>query len=327
MVAAALARSMDSSGDDLVLPFKTVRSGVMGRLVRLGHAVDTIIGRHGYPEPVGRVLGEAVALTALLGSSLKLGDPGAGRLTLQTKTDGPLSFLVVHFDSPGKLRGYASAGKAAPAAGQTAATPASLLGSGHLAMTIDRGGDRERYQGIVPLENGGLVAAAQAYFRQSEQIPTFIRVAVARHFGAIEPGGPRGWHWRAGGLLIQHVPKVEDERRIEPDDADEPGLLGENDDRWQTARILAATVEDHELIDPMLAPDRLLYRLFHEEGVRVHPVLRVAEHCRCSRERVSVLLKTFGADELREMREPDGGVSVTCEFCKTKYRFSEGEFG
>ena len=310
-----------AAGDDLVLPFRTVKSDVIGRVVRLGPVVHSILTRHAYPEPVSHALGEALTLTAMLGSALKTG----AKLILQTKTDGPLDFLVADFEEPGKVRGYANFDKsdAGLAGTKGRGDQGAMLGAGHLAMTIDPGGGRDRYQGIVAVEREPLLAAAHEYFLRSEQLPTFIRLAVARHYGPAEGGGPRAWHWRAGGLMIQQLPREGGTRRPE----DEPAASAEDDDdeNWNRARHLAATVEDHELTDPLLAPERLLYRLFHEEGVRVVPATGVAEACRCSRERIELYLQRFGAEELADLREPDGSLKVTCEFCSRKYRFEPGE--
>jgi molecular chaperone Hsp33 len=313
------ARTPTQSDDDLVLPFRTVRSDVIGRVIRLGSVVDTVLSRHAYPEPVSHVLGEALALTAMLGSALKT--EAQAKLILQTKTDGPLDFLVTDFVAPGKLRGYANFDKAdsglAEAKGR--GDQGALLGKGHVAMTIDRGADKDRYQGIVSLDHEPLVDAAHTYFRQSEQLPTFIRLAVARHYGPGGGTGARASHWRAGGLMIQQLPRAggkrEDVSTSEEDD----------EENWNRARHLAATVEDHELLDPLLAPQRLLYRLFHEEGVVVTPAAGLAAECRCSRERIHTYLRQFGAEELADMREPDGGFTVTCEFCSRKYRFSSAD--
>jgi molecular chaperone Hsp33 len=313
-------------GDDLVLPFRTVKSDVIGRIVRLGPVVHAILSRHAYPEPVSHALGEALALTAMLGSGLKTG----AKLILQTKTDGPLDFLVADFEQPGKVRGYANFGKADVALAGTKGRgdQGALLGAGHLAMTIDPGGGKDRYQGIVGLDRAPLLAAAHEYFRQSEQLPTFIRLAVARHYGPAEGAnprsGPRAWHWRAGGLMIQQLPREGGTRRLEGEEHD-LSLEGDDDENWNRARHLAATVEDHELTDPMLAPERLLYRLFHEEGVRVVPATGLAEACRCSRERIGLYLERFGSQELAELREPDGSLTVTCEFCSRQYRFAAGD--
>ncbi len=311
--------------DDIVRPFRTEHSGVVGRLVRLGPAIDTILGRHDVPEVISKTLGEAVALTTMLGTAPKF----SGKLTLQTNTDGILDFLVVNLETPGRVRAYARYDKDRLAqAGEDAACidQGTLLGSGHLAMTIDPGGDLDRYQGIVALAGGSLTEAALTYFRQSEQLPTFLRLAVARHYVAGEEGEPGQWRWRAGGLMIQNLasdggkprPAVEDE-------TDEQRLAGEEDDDWERVRILAATVEDHELLDPTLSPERLLYRLFHEEGVRTHEAAPIEAYCSCSRERVGMFLRSFGLDDLADMREPDGAITVRCEYCTASYRFDPSE--
>lgn len=311
--------------DDLVLPFQTERSRVLGRLVRMGPMVDAILSRHDYPLPVSEALGQALALTAMLGTTLKF----EGRLILQTSSDGPLRLVVVNFETPGQMRGYAGHDADRVAAMLSKGEKVSqgeLIGRGHLAMTIDPGGDMDRYQGIVPLEGNSLGAAALAYFRQSEQLPTFLRLAVARHFVPGSKGEPVAWRWRAGGLLVQHLPGEGGAPRPPAEsEADEQRLTGEDDDEWNRVRILAASVEDHELLDPTLAPESLLYRLFHEEGVRVFPARPLTEFCRCSRDRVLAFLKSFGAMELEDMREPDGMIGVTCEFCSTRYRFAPAE--
>jgi molecular chaperone Hsp33 len=323
MLSADNTRLDTAPTDDLVLPFRTVKSDVIGRVVRLGPLVHTILTRHAYPEPVSYALGEALVLTAMLGSALR----STAKLILQTKTDGPLDFLVAHFEQPGKLRGYANFDKAdaALAGAKGRGDQGALLGTGHLAMTIDPGGSRDRYQGIVAIARGPLLAAAHEYFRQSEQLPTFIRLAVARHYGPAADGAPRGWHWRAGGLMIQQLAREGGRRNPLEGEAHDLSLEGEDDENWNRARHLAATVEDHELIDPTLTPERLLYRLFHEEGVRVVPATGLAEACRCSRERIEVYLRRFDAAELADLTEADGGMTVTCEFCSRQYRFAPGE--
>lgn len=309
----------DAGGDDFVLPFQTVRSRVIGRIVRLGATVDSILKRHDYPAGVSETLGEALALAALIGVGLKF----QGRLILQTKSDGPLDLLVADFATPGSLRGYASFDKAR-CAEVAAGGERALLGHGHLAMTIDPGGDMERYQGLVALDNSTLTEAADTYFRQSEQLPTFIRLAVARE----HTGGEGGWRWRGGGIMLQHVAHEGGRAADELAAAEERGaMLGEEDDDWRRVTMLASTVEDHELVDPTLTSERLLYRLFHEEGVRVQPVQPIGEYCTCSRERVLGFLKGFGKDELADMHEPDGTIAVTCEFCSTRYAFDPDDIG
>jgi molecular chaperone Hsp33 len=318
--AAATTEIRKAPSDDIVLPFRTVRSGVIGRLVRLGSSVDEILSHHAAPGAVSQTLGEAVALTAMLGTALKID----GKLTLQTKTDGLLDFLVVSYEPPGRLRAYARYDKKRVAANDEI-EQGELLGGGHLAITIDPGEDMERYQGIVALDGEGVGEAALSYFRQSEQLPSFIRLAVARHYTAGENGAPGRWQWRAGGLMIQHLPSAggtdpDLDEAFEVDDSQ-----SEEDDDWERTRILASTVEDHELLDPTLPPDRLLYRLFHEEGVRAFPAAPIEAYCRCSRERVAAFLQSFGSKELHDMREPDGSISVTCEFCTKTYRFAPDE--
>jgi molecular chaperone Hsp33 len=307
--------------DDLVLPFRTDTSGVTGRLVRLGPLVDEVLSRHDYPQPVSEALGHAIVLAGLLGSAIKFN----GRMILQTKTDGPLGFLVVDFESPGRLRGYA-AFDAARTAAHIASTPGDqgrLLGSGHMALTIDPGGQMDRYQGVVALDAEPLVDAAHTYFRQSEQLPTFIRLAVARHYDA----AAKSWTWRAGGLMLQYVSPQGGIAQPTAENEEAGQLFGEDADDWQRAVILARTVEDHELLDPTLTPDRLLYRLFHEEGVRAHDAVPLDGYCSCSATRVETLLKSFGAAELADMKEADGMIAVTCEFCRSTYRFRQEDLG
>ncbi len=298
------------------MPFATRANGVSGRLVRLGPAVDTILSGHDYAAPVSTALGEALVLTGLLGSALKF----AGQLILQTKTDGPLGMLVADYRVPGHLRGYASADAArlaplAVAGGKPAALQAKLLGTGYLAMTIDPGGDMDRYQGIVPLDGTTLTDAAHTYFRQSEQLPTFIRLAVARQFA----GG--AWHWRAGGLMIQQVARTGGTVTPMSDEERDATLVGEDDETWTRVKLLAATVEDHELTDPTLDPHRLLFRLFHEEGVTARPPSPLVAQCRCSRDRLLGYLKGFDAAALADLRDESGRLAATCEFCSTTYTY------
>ena len=305
---------IDQGADDVVLPFSTDKSDIRGRIVRLGKSVDTILSRHGYPLAVSEALGQALALTAMLGSALKAG----GRLGLQTRTDGAIRTILADYEAPGRLRGYASfdaeAVGAAMALGHGAEAQGRLLGAGHMAMTLERGPGEDQYQGIVALDGMSLGAAALAYFRQSEQLPSYVRLAVARE----RRMGGDGWHWRAGGLLIQHPTATDDEHApASIDDADQ--------ENWNRARILAASVEDHELLDPSLPSERLLFRLFHEEDVRIYKGQPLDVRCRCSRERVAMFLTRFSSDDLASLREADGSISVTCEFCAEKYVFAPGE--
>ena len=255
------------AGNDYVLPFQLEASGARGRLIRLGPVVDEILTKHAYPEQVLLLLGEAVTLTAMLGAALKFD----GKFILQTQSEGPVSFLVVHYSSPGHVRGYASYNRDDIAGSMNGAdAPKPLLGDGHLAMTIDPGAGMERYQGIVGLAGNTLVDAAHEYFDQSEQIPTFIRIAVARQFTAGEGANPGKWTWRAGGLMVQKLTR--EGGRQESDDYSQPEAGNVDDDGWRRAQALAATVEDHELLDPTLSPDRLLYRLTRRKSAPFKPL-------------------------------------------------------
>src|SRR5512142_396481 len=216
-----------------VLPFEVDALDLRGRLTRLGPALDDVLAKHDYPAPVGKLLGEAVVLTTLLGSSLKFN----GRFILQTQTDGPVSFLIVDFQAPDRLRAYARFDASRIGDGQDSG---SLLGRGHLAMTIDQGLEMSRYQGLVALHGGSLEDAAHEYFLRSEQIPTRVRLAVGEEWRSNDGGKHR---WRAGGMLMQFLPKAPERARqadLHPGDAPdgvEVHAVAE-DDAWVEARSL-----------------------------------------------------------------------------------------
>ena len=308
--------------DDAVLPFEVAALDLRGRLTRLGPTLDDVLAKHDYPPAVGKLLGEAIVLTTLLGSSLKFD----GRFILQTQTDGPVSFLIVDFQAPDRLRAYARFDAKRLEEGLDSG---ALLGHGHLAMTIDQGPDMSRYQGLVALEGGSLEDAAHEYFLRSEQIPTRVRLAVGEEWrGGGE--GPRH-RWRAGGMLLQFLPKAPERARqadLHPGDAPEGVVTHtiEDDDAWIEGQSLISTVEDDELIDPDLSGERLLYRLFHERGVRVFPPLPLRAQCSCSREAVSSMLASFTPQDRADMVK-DGKVIVTCEFCSSVYQFTPEEAG
>jgi molecular chaperone Hsp33 len=314
------------SGDDVVVPFTLEQLDCRGRVVRLGEALDQILTRHNYPAPVARLLGEAVVLASLIGSSLKF----EGRFILQTQTDGPVNLIVVDLDAPDGLRGYArfdaDAVQKAIDLGET--RPGQLLGKGHLAMTVDQGAHMDRYQGIVGLEGGSLEDVAHTYFQQSEQVPTLVRIAV----GQLSRKGERHAHWRAGGVLVQYLPPHGEKAMPDlPGDGDfaNPDTADKDfreSDKWTEARALLATIADDELADPSVSAERLLFRLFHETGVRVFEPMPLEERCTCSAERIEAMLReNFSAEERAEM-VVDGEIEVVCEFCSADYHFKPHDF-
>ena len=305
--------------DDLVIPFAIKPLGVRGRLVRLGATLDDIISRHNYPDAVSGLVSESVALTALLGTALKFD----GKFIVQTKTSGPVSMVVADFKSPNGVRGCAKfSGENLKAL--TKPDQKQLLGEGYLAMTVDQGEEMERYQGIVPLGDATLADAAHTYFQQSEQIPTRLRIAAGPLFAA----GEAKAHWRAGAIVVQHLPSEGGSSPLAVHSGDVPEGAEteiEEDDNWVKARLLLDTVEDHELLDPTLSAEQLLYRLYHEDGVTVYPAIAIQRHCTCSRETVSAMLENF-SNEDRAAMVKDGAIEVVCEFCSTPYRFKPSDF-
>jgi len=289
--------------DDLVLPFLLPTAGVRGRLVRLGAAADEILTRHDYAGPVAQLLAELLVLTGGLGSLMKFD----GIFTLQTKGDGPLRLLVADVTSDGALRAYAEADAAALArllAREPAPSLPRLCGAGWLAFTVDQQDSAQRYQGIVALEGQTLADCFLHYFRQSEQLPTAIHIAAERVAD----------RWRAGGLVLQRLPENEH---------GQGELLAEaREEGWRRATLLMATLKDAELLDPALAAEALIWRLFHEEEIEASPPRSLAARCRCSRRRSERVLAMLSDEELAEMTV-EGLVTVTCQFCNRSYGFDE----
>jgi len=242
-----------------------------------------------------------------------------GVFTLQTKGDGPIPLIVADVSTDGAVRGYAQYDTAKlDAAVSSGAAPAGppvprLLGAGYIAFTVDQGEDTDRYQGIVELSGATLADCAQHYFRQSEQIQAGIKLAVARGGGELAGESAA---WRAGGLMLQRVPP-EGGYGVIADDVE---------DGWRRSMVLMSSATAGELVDPGLTPHRLLFRLFHEDGVRVYDTHPIEARCRCSRERIETILRAFPADELDDMRK-ERVTTVTCEFCSTRYVFDAAEIG
>lgn len=293
--------------DDLIQPFnlqagRASGPALSGRLTRLGPLADDVLNRHDYPEPVALLVGEALALGATLAGALKFD----GIFTLQIQGDGPVSPVVVDIatedgGSTFTLRGYAKF-DAEQLAALDAANARALVGKGHLALTVDQGPHTERYQGLVELVGETLAEFAQHYFRQSQQMDAAVMVSAGR-------AGSAG-KWRAAGIMLQRV--ADQQLEILPSD--------DGDDPWRRTMMLMATGTDAEMLDPDLAPRRYLYRLFHEEGLRVTPPRRLMRGCRCSEERILNVLHQFPQAELVDL-SIDGAVEVTCEFCNALYLF------
>jgi molecular chaperone Hsp33 len=310
------------AGDDHVVPFEVGPLDARGRIVQLGPTLDRILSRHDYPEPVARLLAEASVLAVLLGTLVKFD----GKLILQTRSDGPVDLLVADFSTPGSLRAYArfDADRVAAAVEAGEALPEKLLGKGVLALTIDQGVHTQRYQGVVQLDGSSMEEVARVYFRQSEQIPTDVRLSVAR----MRLPGDTTDRWRAGGVLAQFLPDAPERLRL----PDLPGGDGDGDDvadtadgAWQEVLALFETIEADEMIDPTVGAERLLYRLFHEHGVRVFDGQPIADQCSCSKEKIRGILDGFTAEEIADSTE-NGAIRVHCEFCSTAYEFDPAEF-
>lgn len=289
---------------DAILGFTLPERQARGRLVRLGTLAEAILSAHAYPDPVGRLLAEALALTAILGDLLR---PEEGQLTLQARGEGgPVRLLVADWRQ-GELRGYAQQefDRRADTAGEDPDSLQSLLGEGYLAITIDQTLAQERYQGIVTLGNSSLSATAEGYFSTSEQVPTLVRLA------ARQAGDGR---WMAGGFLLQQLSRSE---------LDGPRLhVAQEAEHWEHVHALGSTVSDAELLDPALGHTDLLWRLFHEEVVRVHPGRPLSRGCRCNADHIRSVLEQFSETERMDMRNADGVIAVDCEFCSRQFLLS-----
>lgn len=305
----------DIAAGDFALPFQIDNLAVRGRFIRLNDALDRSLRAHDYPDAVAAQLGEAMVLAATLSASIKYD----GIFTLQARGAGPIRLIVVDITTDGTLRGYAqydgerlvralAQAPTAPGAALPENPVPHLLGAGSLSFTVDQGPDTERYQGVVALEGTNLAECAHHYFRQSEQLKTSMKMAVER--------GPDGL-WRGAGLLVQKLPDD-----MTPDGYDR-GAEDEEEDRWRRAVLLMATATAAEMVDLGLPATRLLYRLFHEDGVRVFDPRRLRRGCRCSRERIERVLLSFSDDELADFKTASGLVEATCEFCRSNYAFSD----
>lgn len=299
--------------DDLIKPFILESSNFRGRSVRLGKVLDDILKSHDYPKPIAHLVAETTILALLLSSMLKYD----GIFTLQAQGDGPVGMLVADVTSDGKIRACASFNeeRLEHARAQLAAMKsvessqnhlAQYLGKGYIAFTVDQP-KKDRYQGIVDLHGASLVDCVQYYFTQSEQINTGIKMAV----------GQRNGEWRAGGIMLQKMPE-EETVRFQSNQVD----LDEDD--WRRSMVLLDSCTEKELLDPELSPNELLFRLFHDEKVRVFEPKPLIKECRCSEERVETVLSMMSDDDLEYMVK-DGQISMKCEFCSHEYLYDATE--
>ncbi|WP_374653294.1 Hsp33 family molecular chaperone HslO [Dongia sp.] len=317
---------------DFVQPFQIEGHGVRGRLVRLDRVASEIIDKHAYPEAVAHLLSEMMALAAILAATLKY----EGVFTLQAKGNGAVRLMVADVTSAGNVRGYAQFDAQAVAAiPPGSANLMRLTGGGYLAFTVDQGEHAERYQGIVELEGSSLVDCIHHYFQQSEQLQAAFKLAVEHHADG----------WRAGAIMLQRLPAQGGGRGggqgsgqgsgWTPDGSSPHDWHGRNEnsfdagteeaeDAWRRAVVLMASAQDRELLGPETGINDLLYRLFHEDGVRVFTGHDLKAQCRCSRGRVENVLKSLAPEELGDLAI-DGSLVVTCEFCNSEYRFALGD--
>ena len=313
-------------GDDSLLPFQLDRSQMRGRVARLDRTLDEILTQHAYPPQVCALVAEAVLLTALIGQAVKL----RWRFSLQIRGEGAIRLIATDYFAPkeegeaAEMRAFASYDADALQAGD----PFEQLGAGVFGVTIDQGPQMTPYQGVTPLTGGSLSACAETYFAQSEQLATRFVIKAAE---SAAPGEMS--NWRGGGVMIQQLPL--DGGRIPDAPSGEDGLMSSDDvagmgDRtedWSRVTALLSTIETTELIGPHLAPDRLLYRLFHEETPRVYDPQAVAFGCTCSAERVQAALAQYSDDDIGQMTTDEGKVEAGCQFCGASYVFDPDELG
>lgn len=294
--------------DNFVMPFKVGDSPVRGRVVRLGGPIDQILSAHNFCKIVSELVGEVAVLSVLMGASLKFD----GKLIFQLQGDGPVSLVVADYEARGGLRAMASVGQ-----DPTTKALSQAVGKGHIAITIDQGPDMERYQGVTSIDDDILEKSAVSYFTQSEQIPTVVRLAVGK---VSRPGKPDAW--RAGGIIAQFIPAEGGDR-----ERGEAILKSEEDQElWDRAAAFVTSTEDDELIDPSIGTEELLYRLFHEDGVRVFDQASVTAKCNCNAEKIGAVLSKYKAEDLADMVD-DGFIRVSCEFCRHTYLFNtEGTY-
>ncbi len=310
--------------DDTVLPFQLDASDMRGRVARLDGVLDGILKQHDYPAPVEALVAEMALLTALIGQTIDL----RWKLSLQVQSKGPVRMIATDYYAPAKdgtpaqIRAYASF----DADRITDGAPFAQIGEGYFAILLDQGKGTAPYQGITPLDGGSLASCAEAYFAQSEQLPTRFALSFGK---STEAGGTE--HWRAGGIMIQHMPKASpfvaqtqgEGEILRPADL----IDGEQEENWNRINILLDTVEDIELIGPRVTATDLLVRLFHEEEPRVYDAQAVRFGCTCSEDRVRQSLSIYSAKDIEKMTTDDGRVTADCQFCGAHYDLDPATVG
>ena len=305
MAETTMQYALLGAGDDFVASFQIEDTSVRGRIARLGDGVlDSILKRHDYPRWAAYLLGEAVTLAVLVSASLKFD----GKVLVQAQGEGPVSLLVAEARSDGGVRGYLRLNKPKwdelerVNKGQRPHIP-QVLGKGVLALLLQPNDpDQAPWQSMVPIEGATLADCAQMWFSQSEQVPTRVRLAVAE---VSQPGGVK--RWRSGGALIQQV--AGDAAR------------GSTDEPWENARHLFDTIEDMELVDPDVSSGTLLFRLFHESGVRMEEPRALSDKCTCSEEKLLDTIRQMDRAEIKTMANADGAITADCQFCGRHYSF------
>ncbi|MEM6603579.1 MAG: Hsp33 family molecular chaperone HslO [Pseudomonadota bacterium] len=297
--------------DDLVLPFQIEKTDVAGRFLRTQSVITEILECHNYPDMISKLLGEALMVISLIGSGMKL----RHRIILQLQGDGAVPMIVAEYTAQNTMRGYAKVNQEMFErwTGGEEINPFLLLGKGHVAITIDNGPGTTPYQGIVPLEGESLSAMLLSYIEQSEQIMSSLKIYLDR---VVLDEGRKVW--RGGALLIQKLGKSGNDMKIEPIDSDDA-------EKWDRTIALFNTASQGEVLDPALKCEDLLYRLFHEDGVRVFDPHHIRFDCSCSRERLKTFLVNSDQSDLDHMADENNKIYADCQFCRTKYEFDLSE--
>lgn len=270
--------------EDKLVRFILENRPVRGEIVYLDESYREVLNRHPYPPEIQRLLGELLAGASLLSATLKY----EGSLIIQIQGDGPISLLLAQANSDSHIRGLAKwEGKIPENFNQA-------VGNGKMVITIDPGVGSERYQGIVELRGNNIARIIENYFYQSEQLPTFLFLCADKN--------------RVAGFFLQLLPPNKDQEKNE--------WLED----WMHVEQLAQTLTEKELLN--LAPEEILYRLFHQETVKIFEAQKkMMFYCRCSRDAMAKAILTMGKEEARKLAEEHQVVSVTCEFCNKKQDF------